>query len=635
MTAPRLLPVCLLGLLAAAVTAHAAAAGGRVEFNRDIRVLLSDNCLACHGPDPGSRKAGLRLDTKEGLLGETKSEGPVVKPGDPEASALWKRIMQTDPDELMPPPESHKQLKPEERELFRQWIAQGAPWQAHWAFIPPERPAVPGAKPEAGSQKPEATATSGEASEERKAKSENPIDSFIAAKLAELGFTMNPEADRRTLVRRVTLDLTGLPPTPAEVEAAVGDPAPDWYDKVVGRLLDSPRYGEHRARYWLDAARYADTHGLHFDNYREMWPYRDWVIEAFNRNQPFDQFVVEQLAGDLLDDPTLDQLVATGFQRCNITTNEGGTIEEENLANYANDRVSTVGWVMLGLTMNCAACHDHKFDPVTQRDFYSLAAFFRNTTQNGFDGNTLDGREPNGVLVVPQTPADRARWAALPAEIESASRRADAAATTAGAELAAWRTSVPAAELRPVGPLEEEALRVPFAKTGETNLAWQLAGSPAEIAAPAALSWRDDGPLGPAPVLAKESTMDLGDVADFGEDDVFSVALWVRVPESGEGAIVSRMSPDSEHLRGWDLFASGDEYAVHFIHRWAPNAVRVSTTGAALRRGQWQHVAFTYTGTRSAGGVTIYVDGEPAGLNRGKDNLAGPVRTRAPFRIGS
>src|SRR5581483_5933945 len=239
---------------------------------------------------------------------------------------------------------------------------------------------------------------------------------FILAKLEALGLAPAPEADRRTLARRLSLDLTGLPPEPEVVDAFLADASPDAVEKLADRLMDSPRYGEHRARFWMDAARYADTHGLHFDNFRDIWPYRDWIIGAFNRNLPFDQFTIEQLAGDLLPAPTEEQIVATGFHRCNITTNEGGTIPEENLANYARDRVETTSWVWLGLTSNCAVCHDHKFDPITMRDFYSMSAYFRNTTQGALDGNV---RDTAPVLVLPRA-EDEKRYKALPSEIEAA-----------------------------------------------------------------------------------------------------------------------------------------------------------------------------------------------------------------------
>src|SRR5687768_3750451 len=340
----------------------AAAADSSISFNRDVRPILSDNCFACHGPDANKRKAGLRLDTKEGLFEKTAKHEPAVVPGKLKESELWSRITTTNLDDRMPPADFHKELKPAQIDTLKKWILAGAPWQGHWAFIKPERPSMPKV------QSP-------------KSKVQNPIDAFVLAKLREKGLKLNPEADKRTLVRRLYLDVTGLPPTPEEVSEFLNDKSPQAYGKLVKKLLASPRWGEHRARYWLDAARYADTHGLHFDNYREMWPYRDWVIKAFNQNMPFDRFTLLQLAGDLLSPEEMDALIATGFQRCNMTTNEGGTIDDENLANYANDRVSTVGWVYLGMTMNCAACHDHKFDPILQKDFYSMAAFFRNTTQ--------------------------------------------------------------------------------------------------------------------------------------------------------------------------------------------------------------------------------------------------------------
>ena len=300
--ATRRLSSAVIALALAGLTATATAAASapaKIVFNRDIRPILSENCMACHGPDPVARKAGLRLDTKEGLYEATPKRGPAVVPGDIAKSELWRRLVTTDKDDVMPPPGSHKDLKPGQRELVKQWITEGAAWQPHWSFVAPERaevPPVPKVK------------TKGPTSKIR-----NPIDGFVAAKLAEEGLAMNPEADRRTLARRLSLDLTGLPPAPAEVEAFVSDKSKGYYEEYVRRLMESPSWGEHRGRYWLDAARYADTHGLHFDNYREMWPYRDWVIKAFNKNMRFDQFTLEQIAGDLLDDPTTDQKTATGF----------------------------------------------------------------------------------------------------------------------------------------------------------------------------------------------------------------------------------------------------------------------------------------------------------------------------------
>ena len=363
----------------------------KLGFNRDIRPILAGNCFACHGGDSTSRKAGLRLDTEAGFFAD-RGDGPTIIAGQPDKSPLYQRISAADPEDRMPPPEAHKTLTPEQIALVRRWISEGAAWQPHWSFLKPERPDLPAVKNVKWIS--------------------NPIDNFVLARLESANLTPAAPAPRNALARRVALDLTGLPPDPQVLAAFITDKAPNAYEKYVDALLASPRYGEHRARYWLDAARYADTHGMHFDNYREMWPYRDWVIQAFNRNEPFDQFTTEQLAGDLLPDPTQDQLVATGFHRANMTTNEGGTIEAENLAMYANDRASTTGWVFSGLTMNCAGCHDHKFDPTTQKDFYAMTAFFRNTTQGALDGNVKDGRGP--VMTVVTDPDDRARWEELP-----------------------------------------------------------------------------------------------------------------------------------------------------------------------------------------------------------------------------
>jgi hypothetical protein len=342
----------------------------KVLFNRDIRPILSNNCYQCHGPDEGQRQAGLRLDDRAAALAALESGTTAIVPGDPKASELIARVTTDDAFLQMPPPDSGKELSDRDRQLLRQWIAQGAEYEGHWAFIAPRMPETP------------------EVSNEQWART--PIDRFILRRLDREGLTPNEEADRRSLIRRVTLDLTGLPPTPGEIEAFLKDTADGAYERLVDRLLASPRYGEHQARYWLDAARYGDTHGLHLDNYREMWPYRDWVINAYNSNLPFDEFVKQQLAGDLLPEATTEQIVASGFNRCNVTTSEGGSIAEEVMVRYASDRAEVFGTVFLGLTVGCAACHSHKFDPISQREFYSLYAFFNSFEEPAMDGNRED-----------------------------------------------------------------------------------------------------------------------------------------------------------------------------------------------------------------------------------------------------
>ena len=342
------------------------------EFNRDVRPILSDNCFACHGFDPKTRKAKLRLDTVEGATAN-KDGTRAIAPGDLAKSEAWARVVSDDPDAVMPPPKSHKTLSADQKQILKRWIEQGAKYQMHWSFEALRKPAVPTV---AGRP------------------TNNAIDAFLLDHLGREKLTPAAQADKPTLARRVAFALTGLPPTPAEVDAFVSDAAPDAYGRMVDRYMASPRFGEEMARHWLDVARYADTHGLHLDNERQMWAYRDYVVASFNANKPFDQFTVEQLAGDLLPSaakpsPTQEQLVATGFNRCNVTTSEGGSINEEYLYRYAVDRTSTLTTAYMGLTGGCAVCHDHKFDPISAKEFYSLYSFFYSSSDPAMDGNAL------------------------------------------------------------------------------------------------------------------------------------------------------------------------------------------------------------------------------------------------------
>jgi hypothetical protein len=370
----RLAPVLAVGLL---VVMPLGAAEDKIDFGRQIRPLLAEKCFYCHGLDETRRSTDMRLDVREGLYGTTDGGESVIVPGKPDESAIYQRLVADDESERMPPPDSHWEMKPTEIEIIKRWIEQGASWQQHWSMIPPTRAAVPQVTDAAWPR--------------------NEIDHFILARLdaQQPPLTPSPEADKVTLLRRVTYDLTGLPPTPAEVDQFLADESATAYENAVERLLRSPHHGEHMARYWLDAARYGDTHGLHLDNIRVMWPYRDWVIRAFNDNMPFDQFTIEQLAGDLLPNPTLSQQVATGFNRCNVTTSEGGVIPEEYYVHYTNDRVATMSTVWMGISMGCVTCHDHKFDPYTMKDFYSLFAFF-----NSLDGPVMDGNQQDTAPVV-------------------------------------------------------------------------------------------------------------------------------------------------------------------------------------------------------------------------------------------
>ena len=334
-----------------------AAEPGAIQFNRDVRPILSDKCYACHGPDPAQRKTKFRFDQEAGA----KS---AIVAGDAAASKLIQRITSDNPAIRMPPAyEGRDKLSPSEIETLRRWVEQGAKWEAHWSFIAPKRPELPSIKDRSWPS--------------------NPIDSFVLARLEREGLHPSLEADRRTLIRRVSLDLTGLPPTPAEVDAFLGDASPQAWEHVVDRLLASPRYAERMAFRWLDAARYSDTNGYQSDGERSMWRWRDWVIDAFNRNMPFDQFTIEQIAGDLLPNATARQKIATGFHRNHRTNAEGGIVPEEFRVEYVADRVETTAIVWLGLTMGCARCHDHKYDPIQQRDFYRMFAFFNNVPEKG------------------------------------------------------------------------------------------------------------------------------------------------------------------------------------------------------------------------------------------------------------
>jgi len=386
-------------------------AGEKLAFNRDIRPILSDKCFACHGPDAAERKGKLRLDERDAALKGGES-GAAFVPGKPDESEILIRINSTDRDEVMPPLKAHKALTSRERDTLRQWIAEGAEYEPHWAFIAPKRPVVP--------------------------KAGNPIDAFILTRLQREKLSPSPEADKTTLIRRVTLDLTGLPPTPSEVDAFLADTAPDAYERVVDRLLKSERYGERMAVDWLDAARFADSNGYQVDRDRELWPWRDWVIRAFNTNIPFDQFTIEQLAGDLLPNPTPDQRIATGFHRNHMLNEEGGIIADEFLAEYTADRVETTATVWLAQTFNCTRCHDHKYDPFTQRDFYSLKAFFHGVTEKGIGsyGSPIRVNAPP-FLRLP-TEEQTKKLAALEASLSTAKQQLAAAKAGATPDLPAW-----------------------------------------------------------------------------------------------------------------------------------------------------------------------------------------------------
>ena len=495
-----------------------------ISFNRDIRPILSDNCFHCHGPDEDSRKADLRLDTHEGATG---GETPAIVMGDPEASELIARLLTDDENDIMPPPESHKKLTAEQIELLTRWVGEGAEWEGHWSFM--------------------ANNTTSESLENHS------IDTFVDRELERLKLTRSEEADQRTLIRRVTLDLTGLPPTPEEVEAFLESTSGTAYEDLIDDLLSRPTFGEHRARYWLDAARYADTHGLHLDNYREIWPYRDWVINAFNKNMPFDEFTIEQIGGDLLPDPTVDQQIATGFNRCNVTTSEGGSIDEEYYVRYAVDRVSTTATVWMGLTAACAQCHNHKFDPITMTDFYQLYAFFNNTTQKAMDGNVRDS--PPVIRLYDST------------EQEKEAERLQKEITVATGE---------AKKL-----LNEHSFE---------NLS-------IDDVAPSFLSHDVGG-----------KPTNLGKIAGFGKDQPFTVSFRFALP-AREGRVTIAQSIDpSKNNRGWRIYWENRGFIVEMIES-EPGKVLKRGYTRKVNQGSSGYFTLTYDGSGTSRGIDLYLAG--------------------------
>jgi mono/diheme cytochrome c family protein len=606
-TAAIALPAAAASAFVSGVPAAKRVAGApaKLQYNRDVRPILMENCFACHGPDSAARKADLRLDRPQDAYALKNGRAAIVK-GNPSQSEVVKRIEGKGP--LMPPVSSHKTLTPKQIATLKAWVAQGAEYQAHWSFIPPTRPALPAVK---------------DAKWVR-----NPIDRFVLARLEAAGLKPAPEADRRTLARRLSLDLTGLPPDPADVERFVNDKSPDAYEKLVDKFLASPHWGEHRGRYWLDAARYADTHGIHFDNYREMWSYRDWVVKAFNRNIPFDQFTIEQLAGDLLPKPDLDQLVATGFNRCNITTNEGGVIQEEYKVLYARDRTETTSAVWLGLTTGCATCHDHKFDPVSQREFYELSAFFNNTTQPVMDGNIKDTPP---IIPVPLD-EDRPRFEALKLEIADAKAKVEARKTAAREDFNKWRGGASAEAVVKTIPANGLKFHAPLSEGQGREVTATADGQPVKAAASADPAWAA-GHVGEKAYQKKAGVaLEFPQAGDFEKDQPFTVSAWVKVMPNQGGALVSRMDEGSDY-RGWDLWTEGSRVGTHIVNKWPMDALKV-VSREPLKANTWQHVTVSYDGSAKPAGIKVYIDGARKDTETTSDTLKSTIRTTVPLKIG-
>jgi Protein of unknown function (DUF1553)/Protein of unknown function (DUF1549)/Concanavalin A-like lectin/glucanases superfamily/Planctomycete cytochrome C len=579
-----------------------------VSFNEHIQPILSENCYHCHGPDSGTRepkKEPLRLDRVQDAFAIREDGMPVIIKKNPSESAIIKRMLSTDPDEIMPPPRSHKSLKAQDIALLKRWIEQGAEYEPHWSFAQVKKPQVP----EAG-----------------KDWAANPIDHFIAEKLQGEGLKPNPPEDPARFFRRLNLDLTGLPPEFAAIEAFKTSFAVDpeaATEAAADQLLATTASAENFTRHWLDAARYADTHGIHIDNYRAIWPYRDWVISAFRANMPWDQFTTEQIAGDLLPGRSLDQLVATGFSRCVATSGEGGAIPEEYDAIYAKDRVETVSAIWLGLTTGCAACHDHKFDPVSTKEFYSLTAFFRNTSMSALDGN--DAEHPPNVLV--PLKKDRERLSIISAEVAGVEGQLAERMKSARPKFEVWLAGMTAAPPEKMDPAL--SLHLPMTEA-EGPLRGMVEGKPREW--PVSLA-RVDGPLGQAPVVS-ETSIELGDLGRFSRGDQVTYGGFIYAEGEPTGAVVARMNP-AESFRGWDIYLEGGRPTAHVIESWPATANKISAA-SPLKPGEWHHVMVTFDGTSPSDRASaIYVDGKKADANTSPNSVGASIETTVALRLGS
>jgi hypothetical protein len=589
-------PVCIFSLLTglAALGAPGQKAEATIDFDRDIRPILSDNCYQCHGPDEKARKAKLRLDTKEGAF-RVKDGKTVIVPNNGTESELIKRVNSIDPDEMMPPPDSNHKLTPRQMELLRRWIDQGAKWSRHWAFNPIQSPKPPSVK--------------------NKRWPANEIDRFVLARLEREQLSPAPSADRERLIRRVTLDLTGLPPTLAEIDAFLADKSSHAWEKVVDRLLHSQRYSEQMASQWLDLARYADTYGYQMDAPRPMWPYRDWVIKAFNENLPFDQFVTWQLAGDLLPDATKEQRLATAFNRLHMQNEEGGIVEEEFRVTYVNDRVDTFGTAFLGLTLQCAHCHDHKFDPITMRDFYSLFSMFQNideSGQNPYTGFVHDMPAPTLLL---SDDATDARLKKLAQQIASKENKLDAFRASARGAFFEWLKSRP-----PEPTVPGLVAAFSFDEIKDNKAANSIDSSKPANAheGPKLVA----GKNGQAAELSGESGFTFAGLGHFTRSDPFSLALWLQMPGAAARQVVIHHSkaPADAGNRGYELLLEDGHPLVGIHHQWPGNSIMVRGKGA-LPSNHWVHVAFTYDGSSHASGLHVFVDGERAQLEVVRDHL--------------
>ena len=600
----------IAALLAAffAVSICRAAPGARVDYNHHIKPLLSDRCYACHGPDEKARKAKLRLDQKADAFRLAADGTAIIKPGDSARSELYRRIVSTNPDEKMPPAESHLSLVANEIALLKSWIEQGAEWTKHWSLVPVGRVAIP-----------EVTDVSWPV---------NGIDRFILARLDQERLKPSPHASKERLLRRVTFDLTGLPPTLGDIDAFLADNLPGAYERVVDRLLSSSAYGERMAADWLDVARYADTHGYQADRNNHLWPWRDWVIAAFNRNVPFDDLILWQIAGDLLPGATREQKLATAFNRLHRQTNEGGSVEEEFRSEYVADRVHTAAGAFLGLTMECARCHDHKYDPISQKEYYQLFAFFNSTDESGLYSHFTDAI-PSPTLLLYKDSAQELKHRGLNQAISEKERALANRRAEATAEFSKWVSGLEHVP-KPQGLLGHYAFDITEGNKSPnalgTNYPAQLNEAPQLIDGRNAKSLRFNG----------ENSVTINKVADFKRVDPFSFTFWMKIPEELDEIVVlhHQQAGSDAGYHGYQFVLEKGHASFALIHFWPGNAIKVRTA-AKLPLNEWLHCGITYDGSSRAAGIRLHLNGQSVEVEVLRDNLFKDIANGQPLTLGA
>ncbi|MGY8768670.1 MAG: DUF1553 domain-containing protein [Pirellulales bacterium] len=578
-----------------------------VDFSRDIRPLLSDKCFHCHGPDENHREADLRLDQKEQATGEHDGLW-AFKPNDIKESAAWSRISSKDPDEIMPPLDTNKTLTDKERDLIKRWIEQGAQWEDHWAYSAPKSAELPKTNNPAWCH--------------------NPIDHFVLEHLEAKGLSPTKEADRATLIRRVSYDLTGLPPSLTDLERFLNDKTEKWYEKMVDHYLATPDYGERMALAWMDASRYGDTSVFHADGPRNMWPWRDWVINAYNENMPFDQFTIEQIAGDLIENATPQQKIASGFNRNHATTDEGGAIAEEWRIDYVVDRVKTTSNVWLGMSLECAQCHDHKYDPFSQKEYYGLFAFFNQTSDPG-----MQSRKGNQTPTVNVPNAERdTKVASLKTQQAEIDKKIKSRKTEATDELAKWIVSQTEKASSEEGSLPVEGLSAHFELNETKGTAVSDSVNKDRKGEVKGKQLWQEGKFAGGFRVDKSNFIEINDVGDFERDEEISYGCWVKPQGNPSGVPIGKMNEANAH-RGWDLHVAGGKVAVHIINTWPTNALKV-TTKATIPADKWTHIFATYDGSSKTDGIKIYFDGKEQPWDIEQNGLSESIKSKVPVKIG-